>query len=275
MTALEGKVALVTGAARGQGRSHAVRLAEAGAHVVAIDLCRDYEGTVPYPMASRQDLDETCAAVEKAGRSALAVEADVRDLGALRAAVAETADRFGRLDVVICNAGITSWWGDQSDEFADRVWHEVLEVNLTGVWNTLRATTNTMVRFGNGGAIVLVSSTAGLKGFASGVAGYDAYAASKAGLVGLMRGYALNLAAHNIRVNTVHPTAVETMMTTNEEFVQLMQAMGDVASLYQNAMPVEMLQPGDVSDTITWLVSDQAKYITGVQLPVDAGFMIR
>jgi len=275
MTALEGKVALVTGAARGQGRSHAIRLAEAGAHVVAIDLCRDYEGTVPYPMASRQDLDETCAAVEKAGRSALAVEADVRDLGALRAAVAETADRFGRLDVVICNAGITSWWGDQSDEFADRVWHEVLEVNLTGVWNTLRATTNTMVRFGNGGAIVLVSSTAGLKGFASGVAGYDAYAASKAGLVGLMRGYALNLAAHNIRVNTVHPTAVETMMTTNEEFVQLMQAMGDVASLYQNAMPVEMLQPGDVSDTITWLVSDQAKYITGVQLPVDAGFMIR
>jgi len=275
MTALEGKVALVTGAARGQGRSHAVRLAEAGAHVVAIDLCRDYEGTVPYPMASRQDLDETCAAVEKAGRSALAVEADVRDLGALRAAVAETADRFGRLDVVICNAGITSWWGDQSDEFADRVWHEVLEVNLTGAWNTLRATTNIMVRFGNGGAIVLVSSTAGLKGFASGVAGYDAYAASKAGLVGLMRGYALNLAGHNIRVNTVHPTAVETMMTTNEEFVQLMQAMGDVASLYQNAMPVEMLQPGDVSDTITWLVSDQAKYITGVQLPVDAGFMIR
>ena len=275
MTALDGRVALVTGAGRGQGRSHAVRLAELGADVVAIDLCQNYEGTVPYAMATPRDLDETCAAVERTGRTALPVRADVRDLAALRSAVAETADRFGRLDIVICNAGITSWWGDQSDESADRVWHEVLEVNLTGAWNTLRATTNTMMRFGNGGAIVLVSSTAGLKGFASGVAGYDAYAASKAGLVGLMRGYALNLAAHNIRVNTVHPTAVETEMTTNEEFVQLMQAMGDVASLYQNAMPVGMLQPGDVSDAIAWLVSDQARYITGVQLPVDAGFMIR
>ena len=274
MSSLEGKVALITGAARGQGRSHAVRLAEEGADVVVVDVCRDFD-TVPYPMASRQDLDETCALVERAGRSALSFEADVRDLAALRAAVAQTVERFGRLDVVICNAGITSWLGDQADESADRVWHEVLEINLTGSWNTLRATTNTMMRLGNGGAVVLVSSTAGLKGFASGVAGYDAYAASKAGLVGLMRGYALNLAPHNIRVNTVHPTAVETMMTTNEEFVALMEAMGDVASLYQNAMPVEMLQPGDVSDAIAWLVSEQAKYITGVQLPVDAGFMIR
>ena len=230
---------------------------------------------MPYRMATRSDLDDTCAAVEELGRSALAVQADVRDLAALRAAVTDTVDRFGRLDIVIANAGITSWLGDQADESADRVWHEVLEVNLTGAWNTLRATTNTMMRLGNGGAIVLVSSTAGLKGFASGIAGYDAYAASKAGLVGLMRGYALNLAAHSIRVNTVHPTAVETMMTTNEEFVDLMAAMGDAASLYQNAMPVEMLQPGDVSDAIAWLVSDRAKYITGVQLPVDAGFMIR
>ncbi|HMK63342.1 MAG TPA: mycofactocin-coupled SDR family oxidoreductase [Acidimicrobiales bacterium] len=275
MTSLEGKVALITGAGRGQGRSHAVRLADEGADIVAVDVCRNFEGTIPYPMATRQDLDETCALVEKAGRWALPVEADVRDLAALRAAVEETVARFGRLDVVICNAGVTSWWGDQTDESAARVWQEVLNVNLTGAWNTLRATTNTMVRLGNGGAIVLVSSTAGLKGFASGVAGYDAYAASKAGLVGLMRGYALNLAAHNIRVNTVHPTAVETMMTTNEEFLELMKAMGDAAALFQNAMPVEMLQPADVSDAIAWLVCDQAKYITGVQLPVDAGFMIR
>jgi len=275
MSSLEGKVALITGAARGQGRSHAVRLAEEGADVVAIDVCRNFDETIPYPMATRRELDETCALVEKAGRSSVAVEADVRDLAALRAAVADTVEGLGRLDVVICNAGVTSWWGDQSDESAARVWQEVLSVNLTGVWNTLRATTNVMVRLGNGGAVVLVSSTAGLKGFASGVAGYDAYAASKAGLVGLMRGYALNLAPHNIRVNTVHPTAVETMMTTNEEFMALMQAMGDAASLYQNAMDVEMLQPGDVSDAVAWLVSDQAKYITGVQLPVDAGFMIR
>lgn len=274
MKPLEGRVAFITGAGRGQGRSHAVRLAEEGADIVAVDVCRSFD-TVPYPMASREELDQTCAMVEKAGRSAVAVEADVRDLAALRSAVSETIDRFGRLDIVIANAGVTSWWGDQSDESAARVWEEVIGIDLTGAWNTLRATTNPMTRLGNGGSVVLVSSTAGLKGFASGVAGYDAYAAAKAGLVGLMRGYALSLAPHGIRVNTIHPTAVETMMTTNEEFKALMAAMGDAASLYQNAMDVDLLQPADISDTVAWLVSDQARYITGVQLPVDAGFMIR
>lgn len=274
MTSLEGRVALITGAGRGQGRSHAVRLAHEGADIVAVDVCRDFD-TVPYSMASSGDLQETCRLVEEAGRTAVGVEADVRDLAALRRAVAATVERFGRLDIVIANAGITSWLGDETDESAARVWDEVIGVDLTGSWNTLRATTNQMVRLGNGGAIVLISSTAGLKGFASGVAGYDAYAAAKAGVIGMMRGYALSLAPHNIRVNTIHPTAVDTMMVSNPAFAELMAALGDAGSLYQNAMGVDLLQPSDISDAVAWLVSDQARYVTGIQLPVDAGFMLR
>jgi SDR family mycofactocin-dependent oxidoreductase len=274
MKSLEGRVALITGAGRGQGRSHAVRLAEEGAAVVAVDVCRDFD-LVPYAMASPEELEETGALVEKAGRQALLVQADVRDLGALRAAVSDTVERFGRLDIVIANAGVTSWLGDETDESASRVWDEVLSIDLTGTWNTLRATTNTMVRLGHGGSVVIISSTAGLKGFASGVAGYDAYAAAKAGVIGLMRGYALSLAPHGIRVNTVHPTAVSTEMVNNPAFTKLMESLGDMGSLYQNAMGVDLLQPSDISDSVAWLVSDQAKYVTGVQLPVDAGFMIR
>ena len=274
MGSIEGKVAFITGAGRGQGRSHAVRLAEEGAHIVAIDVCRNFD-TIPYAMASREDLDETCALVEKAGRTAIPVEADVRDLAALRQGVTDAVERFGRLDIVIANAGLCSWWGDQSDETAAQVWDEVLGIDLTGTWNTLRATTQQMTRLKNGGSIILVSSTAGLKGFAAGVAGFDAYAASKAGVIGLMRGYALSLAPHNIRVNTIHPTAVNTMMVTNDEFAKLTGSIGDMGDLYKNAMDVDLLQPSDISDAVAWLVSDHAKYITGVQLPVDAGFMIR
>lgn len=274
MKSLEGRVALITGAGRGQGRSHAVRLAEHGADIVAVDVCRDFE-LVPYAMASPDELDETGALVEKAGRQAQLVQADVRDMAALRTAVAGTVERFGRLDIVIANAGVTSWLGDETDESAARVWNEVLSIDLTGTWNTLRATTNTMVRLGHGGSVVIISSTAGLKGFASGVAGYDAYAAAKAGVIGLMRGYALSLAPHGIRVNSVHPTAVSTEMVNNPAFAKLMESLGDMGSLYQNAMGIDLLQPADISDAIAWLVSDQAKYVTGVQLPVDAGFMIR
>jgi SDR family mycofactocin-dependent oxidoreductase len=274
MKPLEGRVALITGAGRGQGRSHAVRLANDGAHVVAIDLCRNLD-TVPYPMATRADLDHTCALVAEAGREAVPVEADVRDMAALRQAVSATLERFGRLDIVVANAGITSWLGDENDESAAKTWEDVIGTDLTGAWNTLRATTRNMIRLKRGGAIVLVSSTAGLKGFASGLAGFDAYAAAKAGLVGLMRGYAVSLAPHGIRVNTIHPTAVDTPMVSNEEFTRFMASLGDMASVYQNAMDVDLLQPSDISDAVAWLVSDQAKYITGVQLPVDAGFMIR
>lgn len=275
MGSLEDRVALVTGAGRGQGRSHAVRLAEEGAHVVAVDRCRDYD-TVPYAMASPEDLEETVSLVEKVGRSAVAVTADVRELAALRAAVADTMERFGRLDVVVANAGITSWIGDRDDDQARQVWDDVLSVDLTGTWNTLRATTGPMTLAGNGGSIVLISSTAGLKGFGGGAAGLDAYCAAKHGVIGLTKSYALLLAPQHIRVNAVHPTAVETPMVTNDAFQKLIQSFGpDMASIYQNAMPIGLLPPRDVSEAVAWLASDAARYVTGISLPVDAGFLVR
>ncbi len=275
MSSLEGRVAFITGAGRGQGRSHAVRLAQAGADVVAVDICRDF-ATVPYPMASQADLDETVALVEKEGRRAIGVTADVRDLAALRVAVARAVDELGGLDIVVANAGITSWIGDESDEHAARVWDDVLSTCLTGTWHTLRATTPVLVQRGRGGAVVITSSTAGLKGFGGGAAGADAYTAAKTGIVGLMRSYATALAPHMVRVNTVHPTGTETMMVTNEPFQELLAQVGDLAAdTYRNAMPVELISAQDVSEAVAWLVSDEARYITGVQLPVDAGFMVR
>lgn len=275
MSSLEGKVAFITGAGRGQGRSHAVRLARAGADVVAVDVCRDFD-TVPYPMASRAELDETVALVEKEGRRAIGVVADTRDLAALRAAAARAVDELGGLDIVLANAGVTSWIGDEADERAARVWDEVLGICLTGTWNTLRATAPLMVQQGRGGSVVITSSTAGLKGFGGGAAGADAYTAAKTGIIGLMKSYASALAPQRIRVNTVHPTGTRTMMVTNDAFQELLAVVGDLAAdAYRNAMPVELIEPEDVSEAIAWLVSDEARYITGVQLPVDAGFMAR
>lgn len=275
MSSLEGKVAFITGAGRGQGRSHAVRLARAGADVVAVDVCADFD-TVPYPMATRAELDETVALVEKEGRRALGVVADTRDLAALRAAAARATDELGGIDIVLANAGITSWIGDESDEHAARVWGDVLGVCLTGTWNTLRATTPLLVQQGRGGSVVITSSTAGLKGFGGGAAGADAYTAAKTGVIGLMKSYACALAPHGIRVNTVHPTGTRTMMVTNDAFQELLAVVGDLAAdAYRNAMPVDLIEPGDVSEAIAWLVSDEARYVTGVQLPVDAGFMAR
>lgn len=275
MSTLEGRVAFITGAGRGQGRSHAVRLARSGADVVAVDICRDIP-TVPYPMASRADLDETVALVEQEGRRALGVVADTRDLAALRSAVARAVDELGGLDIVVANAGVTSWIGDEHDELAEAVWDDVLGTCLTGTWHTLRATTPVLVGQGRGGAVVITSSTAGLKGFGGGLAGTDAYTAAKTGIVGLMRSYATALAPHRIRVNTVHPTGTDTVMVTNERFQQLLAQVGDVAAdAYRNAMPVELISPEDVSEAVAWLVSDEARYVTGVQLPVDAGFLVR
>jgi SDR family mycofactocin-dependent oxidoreductase len=252
-----------------------VRLAKAGADVVAVDICRDVP-TVPYPLASQADLDETVALVEQEGRRALGVVADTRDLTALRSAVARAVDELGGLDIVVANAGVTSWIGDERDELAEAVWDDVLGTCLTGTWHTLRATTPVLVGQGRGGAIVITSSTAGLKGFGGGLAGTDAYTAAKTGIVGLMRSYATALAPHRIRVNTVHPTGTDTVMVTNERFQQLLAQVGDVAAdAYRNAMPVELISPEDVSEAVAWLVSDEARYVTGVQLPVDAGFLVR
>ncbi|QYN40515.1 mycofactocin-coupled SDR family oxidoreductase [Pseudonocardia sp. DSM 110487] len=265
---LEGKVALVSGAARGQGRSHAVRLAEEGADVIAFDVCRQLD-TVPYALATPDDLAETVKLVENLDRRILAREADVRDAAAVRALVDDGVREFGRLDVVCANAGIVTF-AENAWSLTDEQWDEMLAVNLTGVWKTVRAAAPAMIEAGNGGCIVLTSSTAGVKG----MAGIGHYVSAKHGVVGLMRTLAVELAAHSIRVNTVHPTGVNTPMVVND-FTAQFTATDDGQSNMQNLLPVEMVEAVDISNAIVWLASDEGRYVTGVSLPVDAGMLQR
>jgi SDR family mycofactocin-dependent oxidoreductase len=266
---LKGKVALITGAARGQGRAHAVRLASEGADIIAIDLC-DQIASVPYPLATPDDLAATVKLVEDTGARIVAKEADVRDRASLSAAAQAGVDELGRLDIVVANAGIAPM------QSGDDGWRDVIDVNLTGVYNTIKAAIPTMVKQGMGGSIVLISSAAGLAGVASPDAGSVGYAAAKHGVVGLMRVYANLLAKQSIRVNSIHPTGVETPMINNDftrGWLAKMAADSDSPGSMGNALPVEVLQPEDIANAVAWLVSDQARYITGVTLPVDAGFL--
>jgi SDR family mycofactocin-dependent oxidoreductase len=264
---LSGKVAFITGAARGQGRSHAVRLAQEGANIIAVDLC-DQIGSVPYPMASPEDLEETVALVEQTGGKIVATKADVRDAAALEEAFREGLRQLGRVDIVLANAGIAPFSTERADM---TVWSDTLDVNLTGVYNTIRIAEPVMIEQGDGGSIVLISSGAGLANTPDTTSAGLAYAASKTGLLGLMRAYANYLAPHSIRVNSIHPSGVRTPMVVNESFQQFFEAMFDPNAQY-NAMPVDMLEPSDITNAIAWLVSDAARYVTGVALPVDAGF---
>ncbi|MFC4945960.1 mycofactocin-coupled SDR family oxidoreductase [Pseudonocardia sp. GCM10023141] len=264
-TRLQGKVALVSGAARGQGRAHAVRLAEEGADIIAFDVCRQLD-TVPYPLATPEDLQETVALVEKLDRRIIARTADVRDDAAVRAVVADGVAELGRLDVVIANAGIATF-AENTWSLTDAAWDEMIGVNLTGVFRTVRAAIPAMIEAGNGGSIVITSSTAGLKGM-----GHIAhYSAAKHGVVGLARTLAIELAPHSIRVNTVHPTGVNTPMVVNEQT----GAFLDGNTGLQNLLPVSMVEAADVANAVLWLTSDEGRYITGVSLPVDAGFLQR
>jgi SDR family mycofactocin-dependent oxidoreductase len=267
-----GKVALVTGAARGLGRDHAVRLAEEGADIIAVDLCAQV-GSVPYPMATPEDLAETVKEVEALGRRVVAAQADVRAYPALKAAIDDAVARLGRLDIVSANAGIISYGA--AAELDEAAWQDVIDTNLTGVWHTAKAAIPHLVADGNGGSIVLTSSNAGLKG----IPNLAHYAAAKHGVVGLMRTMALELAPHWIRVNSVHPTAVSTRMVHNEANMRsfLPGAANPTAEEYAaamtslNVLPVPWLEPRDVSNAVLFLASDEARYITGVALPVDAG----
>lgn len=268
---LTGKVALITGAARGQGRAHAVRLAADGAAIIAVDLCEQI-GSVPYPLATPEDLAATVKLVEDAGARILARQGDVRDRASLTAAVRAGVDEFGRLDIVVANAGIAPM------QSGDDGWRDVIDVNLTGVYNTITAAIPTMVKQGTGGSIVLISSSAGLAGVGSADAGSVGYTAAKHGVVGLMRVYANLLAGQMIRVNSIHPSGVDTPMINNEftrEWLASMAAATDTRGAMGNAMPVEVLDAQDVANAVAWLVSDQARYITGVTLPVDAGYLNR
>ncbi|HEY3687913.1 MAG TPA: mycofactocin-coupled SDR family oxidoreductase [Streptosporangiaceae bacterium] len=267
MGKLDGKVAFITGAARGQGRSHAVRLAEEGADIIAIDLCGQID-SVKYPMSTPEDLAETVKQVEALDRRIFARQADVRDRAAVESALAAGVAELGPVDIVLANAGIAP----MSLEPREQEWQDVLDVNLTGVYNTVEAARPAMVERGQGGAIVLTSSTAGINGIGGETPGGLGYTAAKHGVVGLMRSYANYLAPHSIRVNTVHPTGVRTPMVVNEIMEQFISSDPAMGNALANALPVDMVEPVDISNAIVWLVSDDARYVTGVTLPVDAGF---
>ena len=273
---VEGKVAFITGAARGQGRSHAVRLAQEGADIIAVDLCAPIGTVDKYPLATPDDLAETVAAVEALDRRVVARVADVRDASALNAALGEGVAELGGLDIVVANAGIASY--GLSWELTDDMWQDMLDVNLTGVWHTAKAAVPYLMRRG-GGSMVFTSSIGGLKG----IMHVAHYVSAKHGIVGLMRTMANELAPHHVRVNTVHPTNVDTHMIQNPGTWGMFapddpeptqeKAMPGFVSL--NALPVPWVDPIDISNAVLFLASDEARYITGVALPVDAGAAVR
>ncbi len=273
MGRLDGKVAFITGVARGQGRSHAVRLAREGADVIGIDICADIPAN-GYPMATPDELAETVKLVEADDRRMIAAVADVRDFGQVREALDHGVAELGRLDIVCANAGIAPLGFRELtiEEELDQ-WNAVVGVNLSGTFHTVKAALPHLIAGGRGGSVILTSSTAGLRGFGGTRGGGLGYAASKHGVVGLMRALANALAPHSIRVNTVHPTAVRTMMAVNPDMVAFLEKNPGMGTHMQNPMPIDMLEPSDISDAVAFLASDEAKYITGVTLPVDAGFV--
>lgn len=269
---LEGKVALITGAARGQGRSHALRLAGEGADVIALDICRQID-TVAYPLATAADMAETVAGVEALDRRIVSAEVDVRDAEATAAAVADGAAELGGVDIVLANAGVGMIGPDVAPATAFR---EVLDVNLVGVWNTVHAAAPIMIERGRGGSIVLTGSTMALIGRGgSGDPGSDGYVASKHAIVGLTRTWANWLAKHNIRVNSVHPTGVSTPMILNDALQEVLSSLPADGPDMSNLLDVPLIEARDVSAAVVWLVSDEARYITGVALPVDAGMTVK
>jgi SDR family mycofactocin-dependent oxidoreductase len=273
---VDGKVALITGAARGQGRSHALGLAREGADIVGIDICGPVEAMKgSYPLATREDLEETKRLVEELDRRCVISVADVRDRSALDQVVRDGVSELGRLDIVLANAGI---WAVNLEEPTDParrsvVWNDTIGINLTGVWNTVEVAVPHLIEGGRGGAIVLTSSTQGLKGAANNDLSLTAYTAAKHGVVGLMRASAIDLAPHSIRVNSVHPTGVVTPMVDNAVVPAYAEMHPRLAEITKNLLPVEAVEPIDITNAILFLVSDHGRYLTGVALPVDAGYL--
>jgi (+)-trans-carveol dehydrogenase len=269
----EGKVAFITGVARGQGASHAVRLAEEGADVIGVDSCGEVEGAA-YPAASTADLEGTRRAVEALGRRAILTVADVRDREALRAAVDVGVAELGRLDVVAANAGIVNL-PKPAVELEPRLWQQMIDVNLTGAWNTCQVAAPHLIEGGRGGAIVITSSAAALRGYPS-VANY---VSAKHGLVGLTRALAMELGPHRIRVNHIAPTQVSTEMIHNEAIYKLFVPEAEEptreefaeASEAMHLLPTPWVEPVDVSNALLFLASEEGRFITAASLPVDAG----
>ncbi|MBV9794410.1 MAG: mycofactocin-coupled SDR family oxidoreductase [Actinobacteria bacterium] len=275
---VEGKVAFVTGAARGQGRSHALRLAEEGADIIAVDIAAQID-TVPYAMSTPDDLAQTVKEVEALDRRIIATQADVRDYDALKSAVDDGVAQLGRLDIVAANAGI--FGHARAEEMPEQTWQDMIGVNLTGVWHAAKAAIPHIRAGGHGGSIVLTSSTAGLMPFEN----FAHYTAAKHGVVGLMRTLALELAPDFIRVNSVHPTSVNTDMIHNSATYELFapdlppeqrtkEVLGERFQTL-NALPIRWVEPRDISNAVLWLASDESRYVTGVTLPIDAGSLIK
>lgn len=264
---MHGKVALVTGAAQSQGRSHAVAMASEGADVIALDICRQID-LVPYPMGTSEGLAETARLIEAAGRRVHAAEVDVRDRTALERAVAKGVDELGRLDVVVANASICTV--QRHEDVTDEIWRTTLDVNLTGVWNTCAATIAHLEATG-GGNIVVTGSTASTVGLPF----YAPYTASKHALTGLCRSLALELADRYIRVNMINPTGVDTPQGHSQVLPELLAERPDLAPIFVNSLPVERIDASDVTKALMYLASDDARYVTGISLPVDAGSTIR
>jgi SDR family mycofactocin-dependent oxidoreductase len=268
---LEGQVAFITGGARGQGRSHAVRLATDGADIVLADICHNIASN-KYDLATPADLDATAGMIEALDRRVVTIQADVRDFAALASALDGAVAQLGRLDIVVANAGIAPMSFDDDAHLGEQAFRDVIDVNLGGVWNTCRAALPHLIAGGRGGAMVLTSSTAGIKGYTDSTGGAMGYTAAKHGVVGIMRALANELAPHSVRVNSVHPTGVNTMMAVNPFMQEWITEDPQRGTHMVNALPVELLEPEDISNAVAFLVSDQARYITGVMLPIDAGF---
>ena len=259
-----GKVALITGAARGQGRSHALRLAAEGADVIAVDICGPVDD-IEYTTATPEDLATTARLVDEAGGRVVTHIVDVRDVGGMTDAVADGAARLGRLDIVVANAGVCSI--QRWDEVTPELWDTVIDINLTGVWNTCVASIPHLLEAG-GGSMILVSSAAGLKGQPF----LTPYVASKHGLVGIMRSLSNELAAKHIRVNSLHPTGVDTpMLVGMVGLTDRLEVNPELGPLFHNSLPVDLLQPEDISNAVLFLASDEARFVTGLTMTVDAG----
>ncbi len=275
MGKLDGKVVLITGGARGQGRSHALTFAREGAEIVVCDVA-DGLPTVPYPLASPGDLADTARMVEDLDRRCLAIQADVRDSAGMRGVVERAISEFGHVDILLANAGIESF--GEAWELTDEQWDEMIAVNLTGVWKSCRAVAPHMIER-RAGVILMTSSIAGLKGLAN----QAHYCAAKHGVVGLMRGLAIELAPYGIRVNTVHPSSVDTPIIKNQAMYTLFSGGKPDATLEEvtpafralNLMDTPWMEPQDISNAMLWLASDDARYVTGATLPVDAGLMVK
>ena len=272
---LEGKVAFITGAARGQGRSHALRLAREGADIIAVDLCGPVESVTGfYPPATPEDLKETVRQVEALDRRIVAVEADVRDIEAMTSAVNEGVAQLGRLDIVVANAGIFTF-GEDTHKVSEQSWTELMDINVTGVWHTYKAAAEHLMASGPGGSVIIISSLAGFKGLAN----VAAYTTTKHAVVGLMKVLANELGPLGIRVNTIHPNSVDTPMVKNKKTYKLFRPELDdpqpedaePAFAGLNPMGKAWIEPEHISNAVAWLASDQSYYVSGGQIPVDAG----